>query len=121
MPRFVILYHEMPAGAERESHWDFMLEDGDHLLTWAFDKSPIETGSGEAIQLPNHRLAYLTKEGPISGDRGTVQRIAAGTFEWNLREPDAITVELAGKQIASSVRLERASETVWQWKLTGSA
>lgn len=116
MPRFVLLYHQLPKDHERDSHWDLMLEGGDHLLTWALDKSPTEFRSGEALQLPNHRLAYLTKEGDVSGGRGTVRRVDAGTFDWALRESDAITVELAGSQVRGTLELQRQSATAWKWK-----
>jgi hypothetical protein len=44
MPRYVILWHELPetheVGAARESHWDLMLEWGDVLRTWALASEP---------------------------------------------------------------------------------
>ena len=61
-------------------HWDLMLEAGKSLKTWAIDE-PITAGIElPARQLADHRLAYLTYEGPVSGQRGSVRRIAEGTF-----------------------------------------
>jgi hypothetical protein len=40
MPRFVLLRHELPPGAENGSHYDFMLERDDALLTWSLAELP---------------------------------------------------------------------------------
>lgn len=77
MPRFVILEHDHP-----ELHWDFMLEAGDVLKTWRLARMPAQAGESiPALRLGDHRLAYLDYEGPVSGNRGEVQRRAAGTYE----------------------------------------
>ena len=34
-----------------------------------------------ATRLPDHRLAYLEYEGPVSGNRGVVRRIDSGKYE----------------------------------------
>jgi hypothetical protein len=80
-----MLRHEMPASHDRKSHWDLMLEYHDSLLTLLLTSLPQESPS-DGMQklpierLPNHRLAYLDYEGMISGQRGTVQQVARGTF-----------------------------------------
>jgi hypothetical protein len=100
MPRFVLLYHECPTGYVRPSHWDLMLEAGDVLETWALAALPRDwhpahaqtvvryptcppLASGNTVSaehLAAHRLAYLDYDGPISGGRGEVVRVAAGTY-----------------------------------------
>src|SRR5262245_55078670 len=105
MPRFVLLYHDYPAGYERPSHWDFMLETGDVLHTWALEQLPSDwqlahsrttavypncpaiatSNDVAAVRLGDHRRDYLELEGPLSGGRGTVVRAAAGVYE-NERE-----------------------------------
>ena len=81
MPRFVILQHDW-----RGPHSDLMLEDPavGRLRTWAV-RPPIdlEAESTERLvaRLPDHRLAYLDYQGPISGGRGTVLRLARGIYE----------------------------------------
>ncbi|MFO0937916.1 MAG: hypothetical protein U0798_15550 [Gemmataceae bacterium] len=89
MPRFVLLEHDWP-----ERHFDFMLE-GDHgqLLTWRLPILPSELCVLAAERLPDHRRAYLDYEGPISGNRGTVVRRAAGTFRWLDQSENAIKIE----------------------------
>jgi hypothetical protein len=115
--RFVVLEHEWGG-----VHWDFMLEDGDHLRTWAIDQ-PIVAGADLAARaLPDHRLVYLTYEGSISGARGTVKRIDAGSFlpvEWG---PDRVRVILAGAQLVGDVVLYRSDSgspdsSPWKFRL----
>jgi hypothetical protein len=70
-----------------------MLEVGGTLQTWAFTKLPLawrklsddpqlvgESNCVLAERLADHRLDYLTYEGPVSGDRGEVCRLEQGTF-----------------------------------------
>lgn len=86
MHEFVILFHEMPADSGRASHWDFMLCDGQKLLTWSLDHLPAPGPTIHAAQLPDHDLKYLTFEGPINGNRGSVTQIAKGRFQWVIRD-----------------------------------
>ena len=95
MPRFVILEHLW-----RGVHYDLMLEDeaAGCLRTWAVDP-PFgfgPTADREARRLPDHRLAYLDYEGPISGDRGVVKRIARGDYEPASWDEDRIGAVLVG-------------------------
>ena len=104
MPRFVILRHELPSHRSRESHWDLMFEQGDVLRTWAVQEIPPLDTWIDADLLPDHRVAYLDYEGPISGDRGTVSQWDAGTFEW-LEETEAeIKIALSGKHLDCTAR-----------------
>lgn len=102
MPRFVVLEH-----AWNGIHWDFMLEVGGSLRTWALE-SPIEPNRDIAARaLGDHRLAYLDYEGPISGDRGTVQRRDRGDYELLGECPDEVRVKLRGGQIRGLAVLRR--------------
>jgi hypothetical protein len=80
MPRYVILQHVMPPHSGRESHYDFMLEDGGRLITWAIPELPRAGLQTAATKLPDHRLAYLDYEGPVTGDRGEVRRCDSGEY-----------------------------------------
>jgi len=77
--RFVILHHT-GCGCE---HWDLMIEHNDVLLTWQLRTEPAGLASLpiQAKRLDDHRMHYLTYEGPVSQDRGTVRRIDSGTVE----------------------------------------
>jgi len=74
--RFCILLHDKPFW-----HWDFLLENGDHALCWRLLRQPCCEEPIAAEQLQPHRLLYLDFEGPVSNDRGTVKRIAGGTYQ----------------------------------------
>ena len=117
MPRFVILHHNTPQSYVRRTHWDLMLEDGEHLLTWALAAMPQVDCDTDAEQLGDHRLEYLDIEGRLSGDRGTVQRAAAGEFEWLVREKDQITIALRGEALQGTVQLIHLGGQSWRFLL----
>jgi len=100
MPRFVLLEH-----IGNRVHWDFMLETGEVLRTWAID-APIVAGRElPARALADHRKIYLEYEGEISGNRGRVRRVDAGTFRILVWSADHVRVEIAGSQLAGEVDL----------------
>jgi hypothetical protein len=73
--RYVILRHSGIA----EPHFDLMFETapGSRLATWQSPNWP--PGPGDVLTpLGPHRAAYLDYEGPVSGGRGAVARVAAG-------------------------------------------
>ena len=80
MPRFVILHHQVPPESPRLSHWDLMLEEGDHLATWELSEAPEVGICLNVVQLPNHRLDYLDYEGPLTRQRGMVLRYEWGNY-----------------------------------------
>src|SRR5882757_1838088 len=120
MPRFVLLYHECPPNYERTSHWDFMLESGDRLRTWALERLPRDWQTARsrtsavhpncpslaadstiaATQLADHRRDYLELEGALRGDRGTVVRVAAGTYHSEHEAPGHWRLVLTGEDLA---------------------
>lgn len=114
MPRFVILRHTLPSGDRQGTHFDLMLEDEGKLLTWALPDLPLPGCEFIAMQLPDHRLAYLDYEGPISSNRGEVQRVEEGEFLWMERSEEVQSVELKG--IASSVRIELRHIRGAEWR-----
>ena len=110
MPRYVVLLHKMPPTAVRATHWDFMLEDANTLMTWALNGELDEGPALEAERLADHRNDYLDYEGPVSGDRGSVIRWDAGTFEWIDRCDDELVVELNGERLRGIAVLKRIGE-----------
>ena len=80
---FVILEHDHPF-----LHWDFLIEDGDGLASWRLLELPESGKRVPALSLPVHRRHYLTWEGPVSGDRGTVRRIYSGKLKGDANSPD---------------------------------
>lgn len=88
--RFVVLFHQVEQTSllpditpthRRQDHWDLMLEWDGALLTWALDSDPCKAEKLSAVELPRHRLQYLSFEGPLSGDRGVVHRTIEGTYQ----------------------------------------
>ncbi len=111
MPRFALLIHDSPRGL----HYDFFLEEGDTLKTWALPRLP-EAGLEISCEaLIDHRPLYLDYEGPISGSRGTVTRWDQGTYSVELWTDDEILVELAGAKLSGMVGLRRQAESLDQW------
>jgi hypothetical protein len=116
MPRFALLSHDSPRGL----HYDFFLEAGDVLKTWALPRLPEAGVETECEALPDHRPLYLDYEGPISGGRGTVLRWDCGQFlvqSWDDRE---IQVELRGEKLAGRVVLRCLTETAARWRFLWS-
>ena len=75
--------NDVPKG--QDVHFDLMLESEEGLLTWAMGRLPAVGKGCGAIKLPPHRADYLTYEGPVSEGRGTVERVMAGSYEFNIR------------------------------------
>ena len=115
MPRYVVLFHENPS-AERESHWDLMLEVNDCLLTWELNTRPDKSVGWHACkQLKDHRLAYLDYEGPISNNRGHVTRWDAGEFEWVSRSDASDQLRLHGSKLRGMLFLAKQN-SAWRYR-----
>lgn len=82
MPRYVLLEHtggpDDPAGL----HYDLLLEDGDACRTWRLAAIPTAGGGVvAATEIARHRLVWLDAiDEDVSGGRGHVRRVAAGSF-----------------------------------------
>ncbi|MEQ1828097.1 MAG: hypothetical protein ABL921_19205 [Pirellula sp.] len=106
--QFVILHHQMPTLSERSSHWDLMFEanapHGTTLIT--FETPPSfelwKTGA-EVRRLPDHRPHYLTYQGPLSQDRGKVERIAAGALQWGILSDSIVLANVQSQYLAKDI------------------
>lgn len=85
MHKTVILIHTLPDGT---SHYDWLIDqptlDAEHrLLTFRCQTRPdiLAEPGFIGVALPNHRAMYLAYEGAISGDRGSVVRVADGEVQ----------------------------------------
>ena len=117
-----------------------MLESGDMLRTWALEQLPRQwqpartrtaaaypncpslslESSVVAMRLSDHRRDYLELEGPLSGDRGTVMRVAAGTYLSEHDAPGDLQVVLTGDDLAARVQLSRSETDSERWILNCS-
>ncbi len=117
MPRFVFLEHLWDG-----VHWDFILETGEVLRTWAIDEPIVAGVDLPARAIADHRRLYLQYEGEISGNRGRVRRLDEGTYRVLLWSAEHIRLELAGSQLVGEVDLRRDSSgsdgvTSWNFRI----
>jgi hypothetical protein len=109
MPRYVVLHHQLSEGQRlrresqaidevSDSHFDWMFENNEALWTWATASyPPLEQPIPlPATKLADHRKAYLTKEGAVSGNRGSVTRVEEGEFDLVRCEADHYIFALRG-------------------------
>ncbi|MCH2123321.1 MAG: hypothetical protein MK165_00905 [Pirellulaceae bacterium] len=117
MPRYVILHHRMPLEMTRSSHWDLMLSTGKSLRTWALPQPPAIKDRITAEQLVNHRLEYLDYEGPVSNNRGDVNKWDAGTYEICQENDLQIVTQLEGDRLTGQLTLSRDNIEAQRWTL----
>lgn len=109
-PRFVVLLHNHP-----EDHWDWMFEKDGALLTFRSIPRPFSRespGPTEMTFIAPHRLDYLLYEGPVSGNRGTVQRVDTGFFRWVVKDVNRWVLELAGAALRGELSLQLITNQV---------
>ncbi|MCH2201461.1 MAG: hypothetical protein MK102_05805 [Fuerstiella sp.] len=116
--QFVILEHDHPF-----LHWDFLIEDGAGLASWRLHETPEIGTSIPATALKLHRRHYLTWEGPVSGDRGSVQRRFWGFLELSERWPrvsewPGLTLRVLDSPLAEQCRLILNSDETLYWEFT---
>ena len=85
------------------THWDFLVEDGSTLRTWAIDEPIRADVDLPARLLAAHRALYLVYEGPISGDRGWVECWDRGTAQVDFWTDDRVRLQLQGNQLVGAV------------------
>ena len=108
-----------------ELHYDLMLERAEALDTWKLSLSPLELQAGvgaasniQAQKLPDHRKAYLSYEGPISGNRGEVKILDNGTYELLTESETHIEIQINGRCVQGRFALTRTSEDTDEWIFT---
>ena len=92
-----------------------MLETREALATWALSEPPNAAPAIAAESLPDHRVAYLDYEGPVSGDRGSVTRWDRGTYQLQRHEPDELVAVVAGETLVGEVTLRRLTDDPSRW------
>ena len=93
---FVALHH---TGIETE-HWDLMIDvhGREGLISWRIMSEPSGWQQEDVIaeRISAHRRAYLTYEGPVSGNRGEVKRVREGAGRVLRTSPTHIRLWLEG-------------------------
>jgi len=103
--RFVILKHDFPF-----LHWDLLLEEESSARTWRLLRMPCLNEPIAAEPLPAHRLLYLDYEGPLSDNRGHVERVVSGTCSVESSNDGCLSLELADCPLASKGIVQTLSD-----------
>jgi hypothetical protein len=108
--RYVILHHQNVD----EPHFDLMFETGpgSMLATWRSETWPIDT-AGEVTRLRDHRRLYLDYEGPISDQRGEVQRVTDGNCEVEVGEDSVWTIKLLSGSAPTTLIFRPVADRQW--------
>ena len=121
MPQTVILQHQLPNG---DSHFDWMIDQPhlltEHrLLTFRCEIRPdfLPRNGMIAQMLPDHRKVYLTYEGHLTDNRGSVTRVAQGTIEIVERTEQSMQMQVqwpSSNQIIEGTCIESSSSS-WRF------
>lgn len=121
--RFVIHEHEA-----RRHHFDFRLEIGGALKSWAVPKGPSLDPSEKrlAVQVPDHPLSYGDFEGVVPEGQygaGPVVIWDRGTFEASSDDPEGdlergkLSFTLRGRKLKGGFTLVRFKRRQAEWLL----
>ena len=121
--RFVVHEHEA-----RRHHYDFRLEVGGALKSWAVPKGPSMDPSEKrlAVQVPDHPLSYGDFEGVIPKGQygaGPVVIWDRGTFEASSDDPEGdiergkLSFTLRGRKLKGGFTLVRFKRREAEWLL----
>ena len=121
MRRAVLLLHTRPDGT---SHFDWLVArapgDGSPLVSFRLGVRPDAPGvrGFEAAAMPDHRARYPTYEGALTGDRGEVERLAAGVVERGGFSDRAADVTIRWGDDPIRYEGEAAAGGVWRFIVT---
>jgi hypothetical protein len=109
--RFAVLHHTGVA----EPHFDLLTElsPGAPLATWRLPQWPLR-GRTAVQQQPDHRGVYLDYQGPVSGGRGEVQRVAGGSCHILVHQPDFLKLELTWADHHVVLTLKSLGDLQWE-------
>jgi len=117
----VLLRHDLPDGSE---HIDWMVAQDAlgtlPLLTFRLGKRLDQALQGESLpacRIAEHRPTYLEYQGPISGGRGSVMRLARGTVtNWQRNEktdPERWSMEIRWPSAVQQLEVVRQKLDQW--------
>jgi hypothetical protein len=109
---FVLHEHATSAGV----HYDLMVRPpgGGRLWTWRLAALPEPGRAADAKRLPDHRAAYLSREGPVAGGRGSVAIRDRGPCVLQQADPGRVVLALSGKTLRGLLRLEQREGDAWR-------
>lgn len=107
MPIFVVHEHQA-----RKLHWDFRLESGGVLKSWAIPKMPprLKNLKRLAIKVDDHPLSYASFQGIIEEGygKGKVSIWDKGTYTLESKNPKKLVFLLQGKVLKGKYCLVKA-------------
>ena len=117
MPRFVIQQHRV----DQSIHWDLMLENQESLATWQVPVHPSDWPEKKARcrHIFDHRLIYLSYQGPLSDNRGDVQIVASGQYLPLETTETRWQVLLRSDKINGQLVLQHFRDDQWQMQFSG--
>jgi len=119
MPEFVIQQHQQQL--QQRLHWDLMLRKGSVLATWQISEPP-ENWPKKTItctRIFDHRLKYLTYQGPLSDNRGDVKIAATGQYQPRQITENLWQLTLTGDNINGELTLQLMNQNQWQMTFSG--
>ncbi len=101
-------------------HFDLMLEAEEVLLTWQLSVEAMEGlvrgRRVEARQIQDHRKKYLSYEGPISCDRGSISIFDSGEYRRLKEKGNTTEYFFSGKELQGRILFtENEKETLLQF------
>lgn len=108
---FVIQEHAAPDGV----HWDLMLQMGDVLRTWRLAVHPklIQANTVVAEHIFDHSLRFLTYEGPVQNQTGSVQIVERGTYMLENQAENQLSLYLQGEILKGYYKLTQQNSRNW--------
>lgn len=108
MNHFVIHKHTR----EGQVHWDLMIEAGDKLKTWRLDNPPekLATEKTKATPIFDHDKKFLTYQGPVNNDKGTVEIVDEGNCIIESTIENDIKIIFDGKTVKGSFQLDKIKD-----------
>ncbi len=119
MPEFVIQQHQQPQ--PQQLHWDLLLQTGTVLATWQIPEPP-ENWPKKSItctKIFDHRLKYLTYQGPLSDNRGHIKIVATGRYQPLQITENLWQLTLTGDNINGELNLQHLDMDQWQMTFKG--
>jgi hypothetical protein len=110
--RYVILKHTTP----KDTHFDFMLETGDHLSTWRINIGPeeLKTTPAKAEKIFDHKLKFLTYQGPVNNGPGNVTTADKGTYSIITQTSEKLQIQIDANILSGTYTLQQKTKNTWQ-------
>ncbi|MCA9276688.1 MAG: hypothetical protein KDA29_11730 [Phycisphaerales bacterium] len=119
MRRTVVLLHQQPG---KPDHFDWLIDQPElkiehRLITFRLPSPPDLPGNFVAQQAPDHRVHYLTHQGPIGKDRGTVARVLTGQAKAFHHDAQTLHASIDWGHTQVLINANRSAEHPDQWHL----